>query len=99
MWSTHDPELESESHRLGATSRAELHEDAFEMPVHRPLPDAKRPAISFEVCPSATCVRTSISRRESDGLTVFSCADTGRTNGLGFCRFRAVSASYGHPLR
>src|SRR4029077_11814328 len=44
---------------------------------------------------SATCVRTSISRRESDELMPYSCADTGRNNGFRFCRFRTTAAVTG----
>ena len=43
MWPAHDPELESEGYGLSATPGPKLHEDAFEMTVHRPLADAERP--------------------------------------------------------
>jgi len=42
MRSAHDPELEGERDRLRAASRAELHEDALEMPVHRSFADTER---------------------------------------------------------
>jgi len=42
MRSAHDAKLECEGDRLRPTSRAELHEDALQMPVDRPFADAER---------------------------------------------------------
>src|SRR6266850_1179231 len=50
-----------------------------QLTVRSAMPRAR--AISFDVSPTATCCRTSISRRESDGLMAVCCAASGRTNG------------------
>ena len=42
MRSAHDAQLECEGDRLRPTSRAELHEDALQMPVDGTFPDAQR---------------------------------------------------------
>jgi hypothetical protein len=41
MGSAHDSQLERERDRLGPAPRAELQEDALEVPVHRPFADAE----------------------------------------------------------
>src|SRR5207247_10992585 len=77
MRPAHDPKLESEGHCLRAASRAELHKNALEMPVHRPLADTESTSDLLRGLPERdVCQDLDFSPRE------------GRTHGLLMCLHR-----------